>query len=285
MANSRNGSAAPSGSNPTSSNSPGSMDPICDDLEAEQEALDVLVADISDADWDLATPAADWSVRDQISHLAFFDEAGLLAAVDPDGFAEQAALLMEAALEPGRDDMSLEQGRASSPAELLTWWRGARSGMMPVFRGLDAKARVPWYGVSMGARSFATARLMEVWAHGQDVVDALGVEREPTERLRHVAHIANGARPYAYLVNGLDMPASSIRVELEAPSGETWTWGEEESPERITGSALDFCLVAIQRRHVDDVNLEIVGDDARQWAGIIQTFAGGAGTGREPLSS
>lgn len=265
--------------------SDGSMDPICDDLVAEHDALHVLIADLADNDWDLATPAAGWSVRDQVSHLAYFDEAGHLAATDPEAFRENAKVLMQAAASGSAVDASLERGRASTPSELLSWWRDANAEMVPVFRALSAKDRLPWYGPDMGARSFATARLMEVWAHGQDVADALGVEREPTQRLRHVAHIANGARPYAYLVNGMDMPEASIRVEIVAPNGEVWSWGEETSSNRITGNALDFCLVAIQRRHLDDVELSIEGEHAQEWASIIQTFAGGAGSGRSPLSS
>ena len=73
---------------------------------------------------------------------------------------------------------------------------------------------MPWYGPAMGARSFITARLMETWAHGQDVVDALGVERTPTDRLRHVAHIGVGARPFSYVANGREPNPAPVRVEL-----------------------------------------------------------------------
>lgn len=259
------------------------MEAICDDLAAEQAALDQVVADLSDEQWLLQTPADGWAVRDQISHLAYFDEAGTLAVVDAAGFRSAAEELQNSA---GGDPVliSLEKGRSVSPRELLAWWRQARNEVTSVFRTVGPKERLPWYGPDMGARSFATARLMETWAHGQDIVDALGVEREATDRLRHVAHIANGARPYAYFVNAMDVPEAGVRVELTAPSGETWTWGDEAATDSITGAALDFCLVAIQRRHLDDVDLTIAGDAAHEWSKIIQTFAGGAGTGRAPLS-
>lgn len=41
----------------------------------------------------------------------------------------------------------------------------------------------------MSAVSSVTARLMETWAHGQDIADVLGVDRQPTARLRHIAHL------------------------------------------------------------------------------------------------
>ena len=260
-----------------------SMDPICDDLEAEHAELDRLVADLDEAGWDLPTPAAGWAVRDQISHLAFFDEAGRTAATDPDRFRAQAKAMLDALTDdPDATDVSVQRGRASTGAELLAWWRQARSDVVRVFRTLDPRARLPWYGPDMGARSFATARLMETWAHGQDVADALGVGRPATARLRHVAHIGIGARPFAYAINRMDLPESGIRIELEAPDGGTWTWGDEGASDRITGPALDFCLLVTQRRHFDDVDLVVEGEAAREWAGIAQSFAGPPGSGRQP---
>lgn len=260
------------------------MDAICDDLVGEHAALEELVGDLSEEQWLLDTPAEGWSVRDQLSHLAYFDEAGMLAVVDPDGFRTAAEEMTANADSVDPVSLSVQKGRSVTPEELLAWWRQARTEMTAAFRTVGPKDRLPWYGPDMGARSFATARLMEVWAHGQDIADALGLEREATDRLRHVAHIANGARPYAYLVNGKELPEAGVRVELVAPSGETWTWGDEAASDRIAGDALDFCLVAIQRRHLDDVNLTITGEAAQEWAEIIQTFAGPAGGGREPLS-
>ena len=262
------------------------MESICQDLAAEHEELDELVSGLADADWDRATPAAGWSVRDQISHLAYFDAAAHQAVIDPEAFRQQVKVMM-AALESGDAakavEVSVEKGRAVSPQELLAWWRSERAAMLAAFRARDPKDRIPWYGLDMGARSFATARLMETWAHGQDIVDAVGATRRPTERLRHIAHIANGARPYSYLVNGLELPEGGVRVELSSPAGDTWTWGDENAADKIVGTALDFCLLATQRRHREDVELTVVGDGAEQWSKIMQTFAGPAGGGRARL--
>jgi uncharacterized protein (TIGR03084 family) len=133
----------------------------------------------------------------------------------------------------------------------------------------------------MAARSFLTARLMETWAHGQDVVDAVGAPRTPTARLRHVAHIGVRARPFSYLVNQLPMPDRPVYVALDAPDGSVWEWGEPAA-DSVRGPALDFCLVVTQRRHLADARLVIEGDAAREWMGFAQAFAGGAGGGRTP---
>ena len=134
----------------------------------------------------------------------------------------------------------------------------------------------------MSARSFITARLMETWAHGQDVVDALGAERPPTDRLRHVAHIGVGARPFSYVANGREPNPAPVRVELVAPSGDEWTWGPDDAADRVSGPALDFCLLVTQRRHRDDVDLTVQGAAADEWIGIAQAFAGPPGPGRRP---
>ncbi|SIL68645.1 TIGR03084 family protein [Mycobacteroides abscessus subsp. abscessus] len=122
---------------------------------------------------------------------------------------------------------------------------------------------------------------METWAHGQDVVDALGATREATARLRHVAHIGVGARAFSYLANGLDLPADPVRVELTAPDGSVWTWGPADAANRVSGPALDFCLLVTQRRHRDDTALVADGPLAdHQWLAIAQAFAGPPGGGR-----
>ena len=166
------------------------MDPICDDLEAEHEALDVLVRDLPDEAWDRLTPA---------------EGLARLAVVDVDAFQASAKALLGSRRRG--DDPSIAPGREVAPAQLLASWREGRTALLAALRAIDASARLPWYGPPMAARSFATARwLMETWAHGQDVVDTLGVEREATDRLRHVAHIGVRARPFAYFTNDRCQP-------------------------------------------------------------------------------
>jgi uncharacterized protein (TIGR03084 family) len=251
------------------------MQQICDDLNAEHAELDAVVATLDEAQWSCATPADGWTVRDQISHLWFFDQRALLALTDADAFAADTRQLLEA----GGTSASIEPGRALTGSQLLEEWRGDRARLVAVARSVDPSTRVPWYGPAMAARSFITARLMETWAHGQDVFDALGLVRAPTARLRHVAHIGVRARPFSYLINGKDVPEASVQVVLDAPDGSTWEWGDA-SPDRVSGTALDFCLVVTQRRHRADTALHVVGDAATEWIAIAQAFAGEPGGGR-----
>ena len=255
------------------------MDPICDDLEAESADLLSILGPLSAPDWDQPTPAEGWTVRDQVSHLAFFDGTGLLAATDEEGFTESTRSMET----KGVDSLGIPEGRAMSPADLLNWFQSARSTMTEAFRRLDPKARLPWYGPPMGALSFATARLMETWAHGQDVADTFAIVRTPTDRLKHVAHIGVRARAFSYATNGRTVPDTPIRVELTGPSGDRWSWNDEAGDSNVvSGPALDFCLAVTQRRHVSDTALSVSGAAAEEWMGIAQAFAGGPGTGRQP---
>ncbi len=252
------------------------MQQICDDLVAEHADLDRIVAALAGADWDRATPAAGWMVRDQISHLWFFDQRALMALTDPEAFEADKQQLLRVGT-----DASIDPGRAVSPSELLSSWRSDRDALLAVARTVDPSSRVPWYGPAMAARSFITARLMETWAHGQDVVDAVGASRVPTARLKHVAHIGVRARPFSYLINQRELPAEDVYVGLTAPGGELWEWGTSTT-DRVTGDALDFCLLVTQRRHLLDTNLRVEGDAAADWLGIAQAFAGAPGGGRRP---
>ena len=240
------------------------------DLASEQDSLDQVVADLDEATWQLATDSPGWTIADQISHLQFFDERAALAMNDPAAFGVDRQHLISSAPR----DLSVELGRQVSAGELLDAWRQSRRALIEAAMKVDPTVRVPWYGPSMAVKSFLTARLMECWAHGQDVAEAVGVQRSSSVRLKHVAHIGVGARAFSLLINQLPEDSRSIRVELTAPGGELWTWGDETSDQRVLGEALDFCLVVTQRRALSDSQLTVVGDSATTWMRIAQAFAG-----------
>ena len=248
---------------------------VLNDLRAEQQTLDDIVAGLDADQWQLPTPSPGWSVADQIGHLTYFDHSAALAITDLAAFQDS----MLALLESGGEDPTLGPYRAMSPDELLAAWRSGRDELAAASATLANDTRVAWYGPSMGSKSFLTARLMEAWAHGQDVVDAVGAAREPTDRLRHIAQLGFITRGWTYVNRGLDVPSTPVRVELTSPSGETWTFGPEDAAESIVGTAEDFCLVTTQRRHVDDTDLVVTGDSARDWMEKAQLFAGPASDG------
>ncbi len=257
-----------------------SMNDLADDLAAETAVLRGLLEHLDAAAWEAPTPAAGWAVRDQVSHLAHFDDAALSSATEPETFtAEQAEAFAAGGVDP---DQIAARYRGLPAESLLAWFDASRARLVEVFRGLDAGLRVPWYGPPMSAASSLTARIMETWAHGQDIADTLGVTREPTARLRHVAHIGVRALPFSYALRDRPVPTSPVHVALTAPGGTTWTWGPEDAADRVIGPALDFCLMVTQRRHRDDLALRATGPVATEWLGIAQAFAGAPGGGREP---
>lgn len=246
------------------------MDAICDDLAAEHAALDAIVAGIDEATWSADTPAAGWDVKDTIVHLIQADMAASLAVTDADGFQTAKSEMMSggAAL----DFFATADGK--SGAEVLALWRSERAKMLGAFRSRGPKDRIPWFGPDMSTLSFATARLMETWSHGQDVADTVGVPWPATDRLRHVCHIGVTTRGWSYMVRGRDIPTEPVHVALTAPSGDMWTWGSEDAADKITGSAEEFCLVATQRRKPADTSLVTEGPLAAEWLSIAQAFAG-----------
>jgi uncharacterized protein (TIGR03084 family) len=255
------------------------MRSICADLSAEHDDLDALVSGLTDSQWRIETPSPGWAIRDQISHLWFFDQRAVMALTDVDAFTTDIEWL----LANGATDASVEPGRSLEPGELLHRWRDDRRRLIDVASTLNPSTRVPWYGPAMAARSFITARLMETWAHGQDVADALRVVRRPSARLRHVAHLGVRARPFSYAIHNMTLPAADVAVRLSGPDGELWEWSVPDggtADEMVSGTALDFCLVVTQRRHVADTRLRVVGDAATEWIAIAQTFAGAPGVGR-----
>jgi len=264
------------------------LDELLVDLDAEYDALRAVVGGLADdaPEWDLPTPAEGWAVRDQISHLAYFDDAGRLAMEDPDAFARTVDEVLAATGDPM--EVHLARGRSMGGDALLEWWGTAHRQMVAVFARADPSVRVPWFGPPMGVLSFISARLMETWAHGQDVCDTLGVQRPATARLRHIAHLGVRARPFSYVVRGRDVPPGRIDVVLVGPDGDEWRWeiGEATSDDAevatVAGPALDFCLAVTQRRNSADTALVVTGALAEDWMSVAQAFAGPPGPGRPP---
>lgn len=256
---------------------------VLDDLIDEQEALDRIVAELDDEQFATPTPSPRWSVADQLGHLAFFDTTAALAISDPAAFGDHRTELVGSfADELAVDEATLGTFRDLTPAEQLNAWRHARLDLQAAAGTLENDTRVEWYGPSMGSKSFLTARLMEVWAHGQDICDAVDATREPSDRIRHIAQLGFITRGWSYLVRGEPPPDGAVRVELTAPSGERWSWGPDDASDRVTGRAEEFCLVVTQRRHVDDTDLEVTGALATDWMSKAQAFAGAPTEGPAP---
>ncbi len=258
------------------------LNDLCHDLAEEQASLDGLLEPLDAQGWSRATPASGWTLRDQVAHLYFGDNRARLTAADPAAFKalrdheyadkEQFALAMVSP-ELGRDGIAVYEA-----------WLRERTALIETYRHVDPKVRVEWYGPPMSPASKISARIMETWAHGQDIADTLAATRTPTARLRHVAHIGVGARRFSYVANGQPIDDTPVYVELVAPSGDHWTWGDPAAADAnaVRGAALDFCLVTTQRRHIADAALDVRGEAALAWMSIAQAFAGPPGAGRAP---
>jgi uncharacterized protein (TIGR03084 family) len=251
---------------------PADMTGLLDDLRAEHADLDALV---EGADLSRPSAAAGWTIGDCVGHLWYFDREATTALRDPQAF--QAGLKRVVDDPDGFVAATLDEPRALGD-QLPEQARRQRAELVAALRDADPASKVPWYGPPMSPASFATARLMEYWAHGQDIADALEVARTPTARLRHICHLGVRTRAFSYVNRGLQPPDTDVYVELRGPDGDTWTWGDPSAEDRVEGSALDFCLVVTQRRLVDDTDLRTTGEAAREWMQVAQAFAGGPTT-------
>jgi uncharacterized protein (TIGR03084 family) len=251
------------------------------DLAAAGDELDTMVAGLDVAAWRTPTPAEGWDVATSIAHLAWTDGVAVIAATDTVAWAR---IVEEArAGRPGYVDAQARAGAKDDSTELLARWREGRARLARLLDDRPAGEKIPWFGPPMSATSMATARLMETWAHGLDVADGLHIEVPRTDRIRHVVHLGVRTRGYSFANRGLEVPPDEVRIELVAPSGETWSFGPPDASQRVTGSAWDFALLVTRRRRRDDLDLHTVGDVADRWLDVAQAFAGDPGPGRKTL--
>lgn len=255
------------------------MQNIIADLRAEQAALDALVSKLSPEQWLTPTPAVGWDIRDTINHLLIFDNYAFECV---EGRGEPIwAELRRNAVSPGQPDLNtrlVAERRSIAPEQVLTQWRENREKLNEALLKCEPSQRILWGDGPMAARSFATARLMECWAHGLDCFAAANVQPPDTERIYHICFIGYRALPYSFRFHDRPMPASleDLRLELTAPNGETWKIGPDSATQIITGKASEWARVAVQRMSWKNaVSLQAYGPMAEQALQLAQAYLGG----------
>jgi uncharacterized protein (TIGR03084 family) len=245
-----------------------------DDFRNECLAFEVFLITLPAADWRRRTAFFDWSVADEVMHLHLIDLFGFQSMTDAEGF-DSTVKGVRAKQAEGIELSAQMRERFGhlEPEALRRVWRDTWLKMSDRFATDDPKRRIPWFGPSMSVRSFASARQMEVWAHGQDVYDLFGVRRTNSDSIRNICEL--GVRTFAWSFENRrePPPARAPKLSLRAPSGEVWLWNPDGA-EVIEGSAEDFALVVTQRRNVLDTALRVEGPAARRWMEIAQCFAG-----------
>ncbi|WP_433241367.1 TIGR03084 family metal-binding protein [Streptosporangium sp. CA-135522] len=256
------------------------LDEVLKDLAAEGDEIDRMVADLDASQWALPTPAPGWTVAHQIAHLAFIFRLAGTAASDAEAFKALIAGAEENF--DGAVNAALADYAGDSPEVLLSRWRAERAHTVEALAAVPPGETVPWLVNPLPPIILACAGIMEQFAHGQDIADALGVRREFTDRIRHLVIFAVLTRDFGYLSRGLTPPETEFRFELTGPSGEVWAFGPEDSAEKVSGPAADFCLLVTRRRHRDDLAVVASGSEADHWLDIAQAYRGPAGAGRAP---
>ncbi|GII65128.1 wyosine base formation [Sphaerisporangium krabiense] len=256
------------------------LDEVLRALTDEGEELDRVVAGLDPSQWKLPTPAPGWTIADQIAHLTFIFGLARTAAEDAEAFK---ALVAGAEKDfNGAVNAALGLFAGDSQETLIAKWRGERADVVTALAAVPAGQVVPWLVNPLPPVILACAGIMEQFAHGQDIYDALGVQRRYTDHIKHLVVFAVLTKDFGYLSRGLTPPATEFRFELTAPSGELWAFGPEDATQRITGPAADFCLLATRRRHRDDLAVVATGEEADHWLDIAQCYRGPAGEGRRP---
>ncbi len=243
-----------------------------EDFRAESEALHGLLEPVDPALFDEPTQFKDWTINSVLQHLHFWNLMAGYQLTDEEALKSNLKGVIGAPGGMRGFETSVLGGLKG--AELLGAWREGFNNTADLFAECDPKQRLKWAGPDMGARSSITARLMETWAHGQEVYDHLGVVRQNGDRIGNIVILGVNTYGWTYQTRGEDVPGPMPRLELTAPSGQVWTHGEASETEKITGLAEEFCQVVTQTRNIADTRLDVTGPNANDWMSKAQCFAG-----------
>ena len=243
---------------------------VIDDLAAEQQAIDRMLADIDEAQWTTPSGADGWTIADVVLHLAQSEEAVVLST---NGTSLADALPEALVGATSMDDMMdrwVASERAPGP-QVFDRWRTASSAAVAALRAADPDTRLPWAAAPLKPAALATTRLAEHWAHALDLAQGLGVPYPDTDRLRHIAWLAHRTLPYAFTVAGEE--PHDVYCELTAPDGEVWRFGDPENANRIAGAAGAFCRVGAQRVRPEDSGLVASSPHAEAALRVLRNYA------------
>lgn len=238
----------------------------CDDLHD-------LLSNLNGADFDRPTAFKGWTIDEIMRHLHVWNRAAQLSLTRPEEFAE---FMKSVGASRGLNfrEFEREQADGLSGAELLSAWREFYAELADAFAGADPKARLPWAGPSMSARSSITARLMETWSHAQAIYDELGQDRPPRDAVANIVVLGLNTYGWTFANRGEGAPEPRPQLVLTLPSGAQQVLGEETAGERIEGAAEEFCQVVTQCRNIADTSLKVSGPNAARWMASAQCFAG-----------
>lgn len=249
-------------------------------LTDECDSLDQHLTVLADEQWQLPTPAPGWTIAHQVAHLAATFRLAGLAASDAVAFK---AVVNGLSSDFGANVRDAMAGYLSDPpAVLLRRWKAERATAVEALADHPADDLVPWLVDPLPPPVLAMAGMMEAFAHGQDIADALNYQPERTDRIRFITEFVVRTWQFGYQARGETPPPEAFRFELTGPSGDCWTFGPEAVEQRITGSAVDLCLLATRRRHPADLDVRATGSEAEHWVEIAQCYRGPAGAGRAP---
>ncbi|OIQ44993.1 MAG: TIGR03084 family protein [Roseobacter sp. MedPE-SW] len=250
-----------------------------EDFRAESQALAALLQDLPEADLHRPTLFKDWTIDHVLGHLHLFNVAAETSLQGQVAFGTFIGPIVKD-MQSGKSILECQfpwldglSGRA-----LFEAWRAGAERCADAFAEADPKARVKWVGPDMSALSSITARQMETWAHGQEVFDLLGVERQEQDRIRNIAHLGVSTHGWTFKNRKEPIPEPAPFVELTGPSGAVWTWNDPQPDNVVRGSAVEFSQVVTQVRNIADTDLETRGALAARWMEVAQCFAGPAET-------
>ncbi|MGR3761774.1 TIGR03084 family metal-binding protein [Roseobacteraceae bacterium NS-SX3] len=246
-----------------------------EDFRAESRALAAVLVDLPEAAFHQRTLFKDWTIDHVIGHLHLFNAAAEASLQGDAAFAAFIGPILKD-MQSGKSILECQfpwLGGLSGRA-LFEAWRAGAASCADAYARADPKARVKWVGPDMSALSSITARQMETWAHGQEVFDVLGLEREEHDRIRNIAHLGVVTYGWTFRNRGLEPPEPAPYVRLTAPSGAVWEWNTPQEGNAVHGSAVEFARVVTQVRNVADTALEIAGENATRWMEAAQCFAG-----------
>jgi uncharacterized protein (TIGR03084 family) len=246
-------------------------------LGEQHDELAGILAELTDADWARPTRCDGWVVSDVVLHLAQTDEMAIGSLEGRYGEAVDELVAGSAVTTMGNVDdgaaAMVAAQRGLPPTAIRDRWLKASGTVRSLAGAADGHKRVVWVTGELSVTTLTATRLAECWIHSGDVADAVGVELEPADGLRHIARLAWRTLPYAFERYGRQL-SGPVAFELTGPRGEAWDFVPDHDPVTvIRGDGVELCMVAGRRLDSTESSLKGHGPDAEAVLELVRTYA------------
>jgi uncharacterized protein (TIGR03083 family) len=245
---------------PASGPPPPDVDPV-DTYRRTAADLSELLASLDEGGWNAPSPGYG-TVAATVAHLVGIERVCRAWLADAPAPPPEALADHHRSSQPAIDELA-----GAPQAAVCATWRDLTARVTDAARRLPASHPVFAHDIPTDRDGLLLLRSFELWAHHDDIADAVGRARLDVDagRLLTLSRALAQALPFTFALRGEESPEATVRLVLIGRGGGTYDLALGPGPDptptaTIVLDTVDACRLAQRRVARDAVDIVVEGD-------------------------